>query len=154
MNRHVLAAFAALAALSACATTPTRSERMMAMCPMGVADAQVSAVDEVDGTTLTFTTHHQVGELQRRVGEMAAMHNDRHHGGMVLEGAPQGRGHGMDDGTMRATHVSVTNLANGASVRVTPNDPADLLKVQASIRAHADKMQHHSCRMMNEPYGS
>jgi hypothetical protein len=154
MNRYVLLALSALALTAACATTPTRAERMAATCPMGVADTQVSAVDEVNGSTITFTTHTQVLELQRRVHAMAAMHNERNTSpdgrrppGMTME-------HGDDDLGASFTVATVFDLANGASVKVTPTDPADLARVQASVRAHAERMQDHHCGMMGAGHRS
>ena len=154
MNRYVLLALSALALSTACATTPTRAERMAATCPMGVADTQVSAVDEVNGSTITFTTHTQVLELQRRVHAMVAMHNERnqsvdarHPAGMTME-------HGDDDLGASFTVATVHDLANGASVKVTPADQADLQRVQASVRAHAERMQDHHCGMMGASHRS
>ncbi|MBL0278103.1 MAG: hypothetical protein IPQ24_18880 [Anaeromyxobacter sp.] len=154
MTKILLAAAAAFSLLSACATTPTRAERMMAMCPMGVADTQVSAVDEVNGSTMTFTTRTQVLELQRRVHAMAAMHAERQavdgsHGdrsGLTME-------HGMDDLRAPFTSVTVFDLDNGASLKVTPTNQADLLRVQTAVRAHAERMQNHHCGMMGAKHG-
>jgi hypothetical protein len=31
---------------------------------------------------------------------------------------------------------------------VTPNDPADLTRLQSTVRSHAEQMQQHGCGMM------
>jgi hypothetical protein len=134
----------ALVILSGCAHSaqpPPDQGGMMAMCPMTVPGTQVYAADTANGEALTFTTGpDQVAELRIRVHGMANMHNQRH-GGM-------GGGQGM--GGMRKSPPSrawVEDVENGARIAMTPNDPADLQKLQSAVRMHATHMQQHGCRM-------
>ncbi len=163
MPRVLLVGAAAVALLSGCATSyppaaaaPARDHAadMMAMCPMGVPGTQVSAVDEVDGSTLTFTSHDGVAELRRRVHHMARMHNEHHVGG-----APAGAGGGMMGGMMGSTkemgsmmmmppsHATTFDLGNGASIKLMPSHPADLRQLQTAARMHAQRMQERGCAM-------
>ena len=67
----------------------------MAMCPMHVAGATVSAKDTDSGAALVFMTKTgDVAELRRRVRQMAEWHN-QHHSGPMMMGAGQDGGYGM-----------------------------------------------------------
>ena len=160
MTRVLLVGAAALALLSGCAhySQPAPAAQMdgaggdmKALCPMGVPGTQVSAVDETNGATMTVTANAQVAELQRRVHAMVAMHNQRHGDGKAHEGM---MGHGMmrDGQGMRGmmlppSQATVTALETGARVTLMPTDPADLQKLQAAVRMHAQKMQQDGCGM-------
>jgi hypothetical protein len=48
------------------------------------------------------------------------------------------------------SRASVEDLPNGARITVTPNDAADLQRLQSTIRAHAEHMQQHGCAMMGQ----
>jgi hypothetical protein len=131
------------------ATEPPDSSGMMAMCPMTVPGTQVYAADTANGEALTFTTSSpdQVAELRIRVHAMANMHNQRH-GGM---GGGEGMGGaGMGGGKMMMpppSHAWVEDVENGARISMTPNDAADLQKLQGAVRMHAEHMQRHGCAM-------
>jgi hypothetical protein len=120
---------------------------MSGMCPMDVPGAQLSASDTPSGSALTFTTTSpdQVANLRQRVRAMAAMH-DQHHatgaGGMADAHA------GMAEGMPPPSKTSVEDVEKGARVDVTPNDPADLQKLQSTVRAHAEQIQQHGCAAM------
>jgi len=140
----------ALVTLSACYHSGHRAERpdrdeMMAMCPMTVLGTQVYPADTANGEALTFTTtaSDQVAELRMRVHGMANMHN-QHHGGM-------GGGHRMG-GMMKSppSRAWVEDVENGARISMTPNDSADLQKLQSAVRMHAAHLQQHGCRMGND----
>jgi hypothetical protein len=148
---------------------------MAEMCPMNVPGTQVSAADVADGEALTFTTAAEnAAALREKVHAMAEMHNRHHaegegsHGGMQHGGMGQGgtggmgtmggmggmggMGHG-DMGGMQMpppSRASVEDLPNGARITVTPNDAADLQRLQSTIRAHAEHMQQHGCAMMGQ----
>jgi hypothetical protein len=100
---------------------------------------------------------------------MADMHNRHHasgdagHGGM---GGMHGGGmmgghasHGGQDGMMGdmemppPSRAAVEDLPDGARIIVTPNDPADLERLQKTVRMHAEHMQQHGCEMMDHAQG-
>lgn len=126
---------------------------MAAMCPMDVPGAKVAAADSPTGETVTFTTTSpdQVAELRQRVRAMSQMHEGRHAHGVEAQGsaagAPPGGGPGAAMMPPPAT-TSVEDVDGGARVTVTPKDPADLQKLQAAVRGHADQMQQQGCAMM------
>lgn len=131
---------------------------MMAMCPMNVPGTQVTATDAANGETLTFTTTDQVAELRSRVHAMAEMHNKHHAAGGMHEsmmGGGTGSGNAMGGGMMMPpSRAAVVDLDKGASITLTPNDPADLQKLQSAARMHAQKMQENGCGMMGQQQGS
>lgn len=141
----------ALVILSACAHAAPSGQaaappdQMMAMCPMTVPGTQVYAADTANGEALTFTTSpDQVAELRIRVHAMGNMHNQRH-GGM---GGGQAMGGMMGSMIMPPpSRAWVDDVENGARISMTPNDPADLQKLQSAVRMHATHMQQHGCRM-------
>ena len=164
MTRILLAGTTAIALLAGCAhagpsadaaPSPDRDGAKMAMCPMAVPGTTVAAADEMNGSTITFTTTDQVAELQRRVHAMVAMHN-QHHGddGMKHEGMMGGGMMGDDKGMsgmmMPSSHATVIDLESGARVQVIPSDPAELQKLQAAVRMHAQRMQKNGCGMMEK----
>jgi len=122
---------------------------MMAMCPMTVPGTQVFAADTANGEALTFTTTpDQVTELRIRVHAMGNMHNQRH-GGV---GGGEGMMGGMKGGKMTPppSRAWVDDVENGARISMTPNDSADLQKLQSAVRMHAEHMQRHGCGMRPE----
>jgi hypothetical protein len=170
MNRVLLAGATAIALLAGCAHStpssaaapaPARGGSMMAMCPAGVPGTTVAAADVVNGSTITFsTTPDQVVEVQRRVHAMVAMHNQHHgdggmkHGAMMGEGkmggGMMGGGKGMGEMKVPSSRATALDLETGARVEVMPNDPADLQKLQAAVRLHAQRMQQEGCGMKGE----
>lgn len=167
MTHVLLVGATALALLSGCAhssqpaaAAPMDGDRgdMKALCPMGVPGTQVSAVDEINGSTLTFTARGQVAELQRRVHAMVKMHNQHHAGGDTHEGMPKGGMMGgdhmmggdqkMGGMMMPPSHATVFDLENGASIKLMPTNEADLQKLQSAVRMHAQRMQQNGCEMM------
>jgi TusA-related sulfurtransferase len=140
-------------------------------CPMNVPGTQVSAADVATGEALTFTTTPDAAaSLREKVHAMADMHNRHHaegehgpggmqHGGMGGMGGMDSTAHvgdteAMPHGGMGGmqmpppSRATVEDLPNGARLVVTPNDPADLERLQATIRAHALQMQQHGCEGM------
>jgi hypothetical protein len=127
---------------------------MMQMCPMAVPGTQVSAADTAGGEAITFTTTPDaLADLRSRVGAMADMHNQHHQGGgadSMHAGGMQGMHGGMMGGGAGAMHggmmpppsrAVVEDVAGGARIVVTPNDPADLDPLRTTLRAHAQHMQ-------------
>ena len=129
---------------------------MMSMCPMSIPGTQVAAGDTSTGEALTFTTTNpeQVPALREKVHAMADMHN-RHHASGEEHPGTEGMMHGgmMGDGGMMMqmpppSHAAVEDLPGGARIVVTPNDSADLQRLQSTLRSHAAQMQQHGCAMM------
>jgi hypothetical protein len=100
-----------------------------------------------------------VATLRERVRAMAEMHNSHHaagdagHGGMHgmhggMGGGPSGGMEGME--MPPPSQASVEDLPDGARILVTPRDPADLQKLQTTVRQHAKHMQEHGCGMIDE----
>lgn len=167
MTHVLLVGAAALALLSGCAhsSQPAQASpmdgaggEMKATCPMEIPGTQVSAVDEVNGATMTFTAPAQVAELQRRVHAMVKMHNQHHAGGDTHEGmhmgGMMGGGHKMGGDQkmggmmMPPSHATVFDLDNGASITLMPTNEADLQKLQSAVRMHTQRMQKSGCEMM------
>jgi len=158
------AGHAATAATAQPAAAAPGQGGMGGMCPMSVPGTQVSATDTATGEALTFTTTpDQASALREKVRAMADMHNRHHaagdsgHGGMGAMGGMMGGG--MAGGGMGGmqmpppSRATVEDLPNGARIIVTPNDPADLQRLQSTVRMHADHMQQHGCAMMGHSQG-
>ena len=170
----VLLAFAGTACMHAGHAAPAAAAQpstaapaggMAGMCPMSVPGTKLSAADTSTGEALTFTTTpDQATPLRERVHAMADMHNRHHasgdadHGGMGgmhggMMGGPAGHsGQGGMMGDMQVpppSRAAVEDLPDGARIIVTPNDPADLERLQKTVRMHAQQMQEHGCGMMH-----
>lgn len=131
-------------------------DKMAAMCPMAIPGTQVSAADTSIGETLTFSTTSpdQVAELRTRVRAMADMHNQHHasggmHQGMHESGGTMSGGGAMADMPMPPpSTATVEDSDAGASLILTPKDPAQMAQLQSAVRAHANMMQQGNCGMM------
>src|SRR5512140_625918 len=126
---------------------------MAGMCPMSVPGTKVSAADTATGEALTFTTTpDQAAALREKVHAMADMHNRHHASGAAEHGSMMGGG--MAGGSMGGmempppSRATVEDLPEGARIVVTPNDPADLQRLQSTVRSHAEHMQQDGCGMM------
>ena len=131
-------------ATAASRQAPTTSG--MPMCPTDVEGTQVTAADTPTGETVTFTTApERAAELRTRVHAMADMHNRHHATGTTdaRDGMQGAGGGGMHGGMMMPppSRATVEDTDTGARIVVTPNDPADLAKLQATVREHAQHMQ-------------
>ncbi len=131
---------------------------MAGMCPMSVPGTRVSATETATGEALVFTTSpDQAAALREKVHATADMHNRHHasgdagHGGM---GGMMGHG-GMGAGGMEGmqmpppSRAAVEDLPDGARILVTPNDAANLQRLQSTVRKHAEHMQQHGCGTMD-----
>ena len=137
---------------------------MAGMCPMTVPGTKVSAADTSTGETVTFTTTaDQAAALREKVHAMADMHNQHHAAGDAGHGSMGGmagmggmHGSGMEGMQMPPpSRAAVEDLPDGARIVVTPNDPADMQRLQSTVRTHAEHMQQHGCEMMaHEQHGS
>lgn len=157
------AASAAAAQPASNAAAPAASPDMAGMCPMSVPGANVSAADTAGGEALTFTTTpDQVGSLREKVHAMADMHN-RHHASDAAGHAARAGMSGMMGGGMAAgsmdhgmqmpppSRATVEDLPDGARITLTPNDAADLPRLQSTVQMHAEQLQKHGCAMMEHP---
>jgi TusA-related sulfurtransferase len=146
---------AALLLLGACAHHPGTpsalglNDEPMARCPMSVPGARLAAADSADGEVLTFTTTEQPAALQDRVQAMADLHNLRHASGAArraVGGEDVGRGGPPWAGTtMPPSYATVEEVARGAVLTVTPDDPDHLIQLQYALRVHAWRLQHQGC---------
>lgn len=113
---------------------------------MSVPGTQVYAADTSNGEALTFTTTsgpEPRAELRVRVHAMANFHNQRHAG----TGGGQAVGAAMS--MPPPSRAWVEEVEDGARISMTPNDPADLQKLQSAVRMHAAHMQRHGCGMQS-----
>lgn len=142
---------------------------MGGMCPMSVPGTEVVTEDTTTGEAVTFTTKSadQVAALRERVHAMADMHNAHHAGGDAGHaGGDAGHGgmHGMHGGMGGGgtsgggmegmempppSQATVEDLPDGARILVAPKDPADLQRLQSTVRRHATHMREHGCPMMD-----
>lgn len=151
---HAASTSAPAASSPAMAPAPTGGG-MKGMCPMSVPGTRLGAEDTTTGEALTFTTSpDQSSALREKVHAMADMHN-RHHasgeghsgmGGMMPGGMGAGGMSGMQ--MPPPSHATVEDLPDGARILVTPNDPADLQRLQSIVRGHAEQMRQNGCGMM------
>jgi hypothetical protein len=110
---------------------------MMQNCPMKVEGAAVAVADTKDGVVLTITTTTgDVAELRRRTESMAKMHtaHSNMHANMHAE--------------MMPFDVKYEEISNGASLTLTPKDPAKLEEFRAKVRQHVGQMKTGNCSMM------
>lgn len=154
MAHHVADAHSPASPGTASVTSPGTPSGMSAdVCPMAVPGVQLSAADTQDGEAVTFTTSaDRMADLRARVHAMADMHN-RHHqageGGMHHgnHGDAMGGGSTGSGGDSHAmmmpppSRAAVEDVAGGARLVVTPNDPADLEPLRAAVRTHAEHMR-------------
>jgi hypothetical protein len=131
---------------------------MMAMCPMNVEGTHVAATDVASGEQIAFTTTGQVSELRSRVHGMAAMH-DQHHGDAgahagMMGGGMGGAGHAMGGTIMPPSHATVLDTEAGATLILTPNDPADLARLQQAVHVHVEHLEKDGCGMAGQAAGS
>ena len=141
---------AAAAALAACAkhppstsTTTTRSAPMPMQhrmgaprddCPAVVRNTSVRSANTDDGVEMTFTTTDgDVGDLRRRVTAMAEHMNAR-----AEQFADAGAGMAM--GMMPPARAQVTEIENGARLRLTPLDPSQRDDLRIRIEHHTRMM--------------
>lgn len=130
---------------------------MAGVCPMSVPGTKLSAADTSTGEAITFTTApDQAAALREKVHAMADMHNRHHASGDADHGGMGGMHGGGMMGDMQMpppSRAAVEDLPDGARIIVTPNDPADLERLQKTVRMHAEHMQQHGCGMMDHARG-
>lgn len=96
------------------------------------------------------------GEAQAEAGAAGA-HGDAQGsaGAGGMHGSMHGgTGQGGMEGGMVAARASAEDVEGGARLVLTPNDPADLLKLQSMVRAHAEYMEQSGCPMMHGKHGA
>lgn len=138
---------------------------VMQACPMAVPGTTLSAADTADGEAVTFTTTPEgVADLRSRVHAMAEMHNRHHQGagpdpspGGMQQGGMMGGGHMGPSGGMHASmmpppsRAAVEDVAGGARLVVTPDDPAQLERLRTSLRERTRHMQDTGACGMDQP---
>jgi hypothetical protein len=124
---------------------------------MSVPGTKLAAADTSTGEAITFTTTpDQAAALRERVHAMADVHNRHHASGDADHGGMGGMHGGWMMGDMQMpppSRAAVEDLPDGARIIVTPNDPADLDRLQKTVRMHAEHMQQHGCGMMDHARG-
>jgi hypothetical protein len=132
------------------AASSTTSAHPAGMCPMSVPETKVLAADTATGESLTFTTtSDQVSVLREKVRAMSEMHNRHQASGDVAQGGVGSMGGMMAGMPMPPpSRTSVEDLHDGARIIMTPVDPADLQRLQATVRTRAEQMQQNGCGMM------
>ncbi len=136
-------------------TAKTSGSQATTLCPMDVPGAHVAAADTADGEALTFTTGTSQPEardqLRRSVRAMADAINGGQATGATASGGAGGASTGstgsadassepMPAQTLPASHASVDDTGEGIRLTVTPNDPADLARLQGVMRTRVDQM--------------
>ena len=112
---------------------------MRRMCPASLPGIEISTANTITGIAVTFTsTSENVAELQKRVEQMASMHN-------MMTGFPN-----MPmPNRMPAGEVAYEPLANGARLTFKSKNPADLPDFRKQIESHVNRMKNGDCSMMN-----
>lgn len=111
---------------------------MMQSCPMSVKGAEVASVNTRDGITITtITKSGDVADLRRRVDSMAKMHTAASNQAMMKE-------------HMIPFAAKYEDVAGGARVTLTPNDPSRLEEFRTKVREHAQRMKTGDCSMMQD----
>lgn len=118
------------ATTSAPAPSAAHAQHATGMCPMKVPATDVRVIDTEGGVSIAFVTDGDVGELRRRVRQMAADRGRQHR----MMGVP-------------AT-ASVEDIADGARLVLVPEDPDQLIALQQHARRHVAQMSRGECRMM------
>jgi hypothetical protein len=137
---------------------------------MAAPDVAVEVTDTGTGVALSFTTRDgDVGDLRRRVQDMAQRYGqcDGHRGMMWHRmdgrgmGPDRGRGpgsmpgqgmHGMGRGRgagpMPAVETGVEQQDGGARIVLTPKDPTQLQALRQHVRMQQQHMQSGECWML------
>ncbi|MCE9572956.1 MAG: hypothetical protein K8W52_07345 [Deltaproteobacteria bacterium] len=117
-------------------------------CPMHVVGTTVAGADSVTGEDIAFTTSGDIDGLRSRVHEMAAMHG-KMAGGDHASGGMKDMAMMKDMPMMPSSHAVVADTAAGATIALTPDDPAQLGALRTAARHHVEMMQGGDCPMMH-----
>jgi hypothetical protein len=110
---------------------------------MLVPEATVRAEDTADGGALTFVAPAEVPELRRRVRVLAQRMNAHF---------ARNTGVGLLGGVMRAKQAQVEDIDHGATMRMTPVDPAKVSGMRDLVRMHARMLNAtNDCWMLVAP---
>ncbi len=111
---------------------------MRRMCPASLPGVEISTANTISGISVTFTAAAEnVAELQKRVEQMASMHN------MMVGSASMPMPNHMPAG-----EVAYEPLANGARLTFKPKNPAELPEFRKQIESHINLMKKGDCTMM------
>ena len=167
-----------LATVVACGSSPTSSETPKQptatadpSCPVAVPGTSVTVEDTDTGAALVFVTTGDAGELRKRVGAMAQMHNDHHgamgplpdgkdaggHSGHDMSGhAGHSSGHAGHDMGKHAGHAggmigvhskaASSEIDKGAKLAFVAGS-AQVGKLQSELRVHAQHLATGTCKM-------
>ncbi len=151
MLKPALLSFLVGAGCAAHAPAPAHDHPPMATadrCPMHVVGTTVAATESATGEDIAFTTSGDIPGLRSRVHEMAAMHGKMGGGGHDM-GAMKDSGTMKDMPKMPPSHAVVADTAAGATVALTPDDPAQVGALRAAARHHVEMMQGGDCPLMH-----
>lgn len=129
---------------------------MAAACPMDIPGTTARTEDVKGGVAIVFATSTgDVVELQRRVAQMAEIHNQHHaqHPATPEPGQP-GAQAGTQDQGMIAAQARAEDINRGARLVLTPQNPKQLKQVRQQIRQHAQEMASSGQCSMMEPGAS
>jgi hypothetical protein len=117
-------------------------------CQLGDRGVRVAVNELPDGVEVVVTTIRDVDELRQRARDAAAMYGPGAHRGLGHDGKHgDGARHGLHLAELRAKVNAVeTDIPDGASIRVTPLDPAKVGEVQSEVEARVEKAQWGNCR--------
>ena len=108
------------------------------MCPMEVEGTKAD-IKKMDGAVaMDFTTDGDVGELRKRIQNMADMHN-KHHGGMK-KGKMKGKKHGKMKMMMAKSSAVTEEIEGGMRMKVTPEKAENLDKLHKHMKQHHEKI--------------
>jgi hypothetical protein len=116
-------------------------------CQFGERGVRVAVNDLPDGVEIVVTTIRDVDELRHRARDVAAMYGHGAHRGLGHNGKHgDGAGHGLRLAELRSMVSAVeTDIPDGATIRVTPLDPAKVAEVQSDVGARAERAQWGDC---------
>ncbi len=99
-------------------STKSHEDQVRGHCPVAVPGTSVAVEDTATGAAFVFVTTSDVGELRKRVGAIAAIHNE-HHGAMgplpdgrATDDAHDHAAHAHGDGARGASHHHDDHTAN------------------------------------------
>lgn len=145
------------AMLGACDEESTTMRQLRMRCPMVVEGTEVRVSDTADGVALSFVTEERhARDLRARVAHLAEMY-EMHPGPNTskmwrrVDGSREGDHHtGLErpgGGPMPAVETTVTDMAGGARLELTPTDPTEVEALREHARRHRDRMESGQCWM-------
>lgn len=152
---------------SSTGSTTSKAAASDPSCPVAVAGTSVNVEDSSTGAALVFVTTGDAADLRRRVATMATMHNEHHASmGPMPSGTEAGGGHAGHDMSGHAGHemsggkhaghaggmigvhskATASDVEGGAKIDFVVG-AADVAKIQAELRMHAQHFASGTCEM-------